>query len=63
MHAILFGVALGQLLAVAILIGLELLLALVFWRAFAMVWEWVAYRARFVWGRFMPIHARRTGRC
>lgn len=39
MEEILFGVAFGQLLAVAILLALELLLSLVFWGLADLVWK------------------------
>ena len=39
MEEILFGVALGQLLAMAILIALELLLSLLFWGFANLLWK------------------------
>ena len=63
MQDILFGVAFGQLLAVAVLIALELLLALLFWSVVEMCWQSMIRGLRSVFARFMPRVNGRVSRC
>jgi hypothetical protein len=53
MEEILFGVAFGQLLAMAILITLELLLSLLFWGFAELLWKALIRGLGSVFGRFM----------
>jgi hypothetical protein len=53
MEEILFGVALGQLLAMAILIALELSLSLIFWGFAELLWKSLIRGLGSVFGRFM----------
>ena len=52
MEEIVFGVAFGQLLAVAILIALELLLSLIFWGFADLLWKSLSRGLRSVLRRF-----------
>ena len=53
MEEILFGVAFGQLLAMAILVALELLLSLLFWGFAELLWKSLIGGLRSVLGRVM----------
>ena len=53
MREILFGLAFGQLLAMAILIALELLLSLLFWGFAELLWKSLIRGLGSVFGRFM----------
>ena len=65
MEEILFGVAFGQLLAMAILIALELLLSLLFWGVAELLWKSLMRGLGSVFARFASrrvvgglVHAR-----
>lgn len=57
MEEILFGVAFGQLLAVAILIALELLLSLIFWGVAELLWKSLIRGLRSIFARCMSRRA------
>lgn len=57
MEEILFGVAFGQLLAMAILIALELFLSLLFWGFAELLWKSLIRGLRSGLGRFMSRRA------
>ena len=65
MEEILFGVAFGQLLAMAILIALELLLSLLFWGFAELLWKSLSRGLGSLFARFVSrrvvgglVHAR-----
>ena len=57
MEEILFGVAFGQLLTIAILVALELLLSLLFWGVAELLWKSLVRGLGSIFSRFA---SRRT---
>jgi hypothetical protein len=55
MEEILFGVAFGQLLALAILVAVELFLSLLFWGFAELLWKSLIRGLSSVFGRFISM--------